>query len=513
MFSSGRHAVGLVSIAVFLLAGLAPLAGSTPIPSHVEQPRFDPAAVARLSRERARATVRDEGGVLTAQTGDAGVSWTARGVRLRSAADGAPAWSYQLTGIRQGAACYDVPPARPIAQGTTVAYARPAGLTERYLVQADGVEQLFELAAPVGSGDLMLTGRVETALAGELAPAGGLDFYHNGRKALRYGAATAFDAAGRSAPVAVAYAGGELALTVPGDWLAGAAYPVTIDPYLTGDILISRGEEEQGYPAVAANDSALFPEWLVVWEDRRDGDWDIYAQRVDADGMIKGEVISVADSANNLRRPAVAYDTTQNRYLVVWEDATSPAISGRVLNLNGTPFAAAFYLTTGTIALTHPDVAYNPVANQYLVVWEYETAADNHNVWGRKVNPDGTTDGGTFEIVTHPDDDREPALVAYPTGQYLLVWSSDRSGTYNVVGKQLPSDGDPTGQSTFQISSGAGDERNPDAALCTSNLRILAVWEDSRNDPGGGSNWDIYGRQIYSDGSTPDSGFAICDAT
>jgi hypothetical protein len=425
----------------------------------------------------------------------------------------APTWSYHLTGIRQGAIGYDVPPAQPTAQGAAVAYARPGGITERYLVLDRGVEQLFDLASPVGSGDLVLTGHVETTLAGAPQPAGGLGFTHDGRRALSYGAATAFDAAGRSTPVAVAYAGGELTLTVPGSWLADAAYPVTVDPYITGDILISRGEEQQWYPAIAYNYSIAVPEWLVVWEDERDGDWDIYAQRVDTNGTIKGEVICVADSADDLRRPAVAYDTTQNRYLVAWQnEGATKAIGARVLNLNGTPFAAAIDLTTGTFARTRPDVAYNPAANQYLVIWEYELAADDHNIWGRRVNPDGTADGGTFEIITHPDDDLEPALVAYPGGQYLLAWTSDRSGTYNVVGKQLPSSGDPTGQSTFQISAGSGDERNLDVALNTGNGRALVVWEDSRDDPGDDSNWDVYGRQVRSDGSTPDAGFAICTA-
>lgn len=517
MKSSFWH-LGLLLVIVAAVAGGLPGAERISrdgmlIPT-VENAPFDPSTLVR----RARATVREENGALTAMAGDARVSWTARGLRYE--ADGTPAWSYQLASIRQGATRYHVPPVRPTAQGSAVAYARPGGLVERYLVQDRGVEQLFELAAPLGSSDpstrpgqdLVLTGRVETVLAGGMAPAGGLDFSHNGHKALRYGAAIAFDAAGRSTPVAVAYAGGELTLTVPGAWLAAAAYPVIVDPYLTGDILISRGEEQQWYPAIAYNASALFPEWLVVWEDKRDGDWDIYAQRVNVDGTIQGEVLCVADSADDLRRPAVAYDATQHRYLVVWQDESNPAIGGRVLNLDGTPFAGTFYLTTGTIARTRPDVAYNPTTNQYLAVWEYEAAAGNHDLWGRKVDPDGTTDGGTFEIITHPDDDLEPALVATPAGEYLLAWSSNRSGTYNVVGMQLPGDADPTGQTTFRISGASGDERCPDLALSSSNGRALVAWEDSRDDPGDDSNWDIYGRQVYQDGSTPDAGFAICDA-
>ena len=505
----------LAGLAIQILPGpprvgpaLAPPAGSPQAASPVAgKPPFDPAAIV----QRARATVRDEGGILTAWAGAARVSWTAHGLRFD--AGDAPAWSYQLTGIRQGTVVYDVPPARPAAEGTTVAYARPGGLTERYLVQDRGVEQLFELAAPLHHGDLVLTGRVETALTGKPVPDGGLSFRYDGEEALRYGAAVAFDAAGHSTPVAVTYDAGDLSLTVPRDWLVAAAYPVVIDPYLTGDILISRGEGQQWYPAIAHNTSLLFPEWLVVWEDIRDGDWDIYAQRVDENGTIKGEVICVADSTGDLRRPAVAYDTTQKRYLVVWQDeGATTAISGRVLEMDGDLLTSVFDITTGIKARTRPDVAYNASAGQFLVVWEYEEAAGNHNIWGRKVNPDGTTDGSTFEVVTHPNDDLEPALVAYPAGPYLLVWSSNRSGTYNVVGKQLPSTGDPTGQSTFQISGGSGDERNADLALSTNNNRALVVWEDSRDDPGDDSNWDIYGRQVYGDGSTPDAGFAICSS-
>jgi hypothetical protein len=262
-------------------------------------------------------------------------------------------------------------------------------------------------------------------------------------------------------------------------------------------ILISRAYDAQTYPSLAYNDDD--DEWLAVWHDNRDGDYDIYGQRVDRDGMIVGEVIAVWESSDDLFNPGVAYDTKQKRYFVVWENSGSTkAIEGRVLGADGGFVTGKVDVTTGTKARTHPAVAYNAVANQYLVVWDYEEAADNHDTWARKIKPDGSTDGGTYQINTDASDEIRPALIAYPAssgGRYLLVWSGNHSGTYNIIGRRLDSAGAVSGNA-FGISlgtdEGTGNEFLPDLALDRDEDLALVVWD---YQPASGDQ-SIYGRLI-----------------
>jgi hypothetical protein len=108
-----------------------------------------------------------------------------------------------------------------------------AALREIYEVRADGVEQRFVLdLRPALAGDLVVTGRVDTNLRAEpQAPrVGALEFRLRGEDCIRYGEALAFDAIGRSTPVATSFDGERIALHVPAAFVAEAVYPLTIDP-------------------------------------------------------------------------------------------------------------------------------------------------------------------------------------------------------------------------------------------------------------------------------------------
>ena len=275
------------------------------------------------------------------------------------------------------------------------------------------------------------------------------------------------------------------------------AYPFQADGYITSDFLISRAEERQINPDLAYNDTD--DEWLVVWQDDRYGSWDIWAQRVDADGRVQGKVLTVAASEDDLEHPAVAYDSTQNRYLVVYQNTTNPGIHCQLYEADGEASGGST-IVSGSKARTHPDVAYNPVSNDYLVVWEREFAPGNHDIWGRRVGAGGAGIGVQNPISTLAGDERAPALLAYPVtsasvGRYLLVWSNSNSGTYNITGRRLNADGSLLG-SGFGISTGtdegSGDEHRPKVALDTTSDLAFVVWE---HEPPSGEQ-DIVGRLV-----------------
>jgi hypothetical protein len=404
-------------------------------------------------------------------------------------------FSYRLTQINIGGDSWPVLGGQPLkANQHRVEYTRQWGITEAYLADERGVEQLFVLDQPLGEGDLTLLGQVETGLTARLDDSGEVHFFDGGWEVLRYGAAVAFDASGSTTNLRTKFDGQQLTLTVPGAWLTTAVYPVTLDPFIGGDILISVAENSQFGQSMAYNDDD--DEWLVVWQGQRGGASHIYGQRVGSNGSLLGDVIMVWEGAGAQGGPDVAYDTTNERYLVVWKG--SKAIQGRVLRANGTIFSGLITISTDTVDLVSPDVAFNPVSDQYLVVWTRRMSADNGDIYGRKVGVDGTPDGVAFDIRTHASDDSSPRLIAYPAaynGQYLLVWRNNNTGHYNILGRRIDKDGNNEG-SVFAISQGSQDESFPELALNSSNGQALVVWVDT--DSGNG---DIMGRLINNDGS------------
>jgi hypothetical protein len=112
---------------------------------------------------------------------------------------------------------------------------RFAAMTEAYDVRADGLEQTFVFPQrPAGDGDLVVRGRFATDLTPAAQADGSLVFADaEGRALIRYGMATAIDADGRQLPLVTLCQGNVATLTVPASWLAGASFPLTVDPLLT----------------------------------------------------------------------------------------------------------------------------------------------------------------------------------------------------------------------------------------------------------------------------------------
>lgn len=73
--------------------------------------------------------------------------------------------------------------------------------------------------------------------------------------------------------------------------------------------------------------------------------------------------------------PAIAYNSTTNQFLVVWEDWRGDVgfgsdVYAQIVNSDSTMDGANFYLTIEDDWQRSPQPAYNPVTNRYLVVWE-----------------------------------------------------------------------------------------------------------------------------------------------
>src|SRR5690606_2801707 len=114
---------------------------------------------------------------------------------------------------------------------------RGAAVTERYDVRREGVEQSFVVhERPAAAGDLVIRGRFLTRLATPERAALHAPLVLRGpagEALVGYGSAIAFDASGSSTPVTTACTGGTVVLTVPAAWLAGARFPVTVDPLIS----------------------------------------------------------------------------------------------------------------------------------------------------------------------------------------------------------------------------------------------------------------------------------------
>ena len=181
-------------------------------------------------------------------------------------------------------------------------------------------------------------------------------------------------------------------------------------------------------------------QYLVVWEHYDTGSgYSIHARRVSATGQLLDTTdIVVRSSGYNLytpAKPAVAYASTADKYLVVWQETWHPmpiptGIEGQVVSSSGSLDGSGFTISQdpGGAPRYDPDLAYNRSRNEYLVVWrQKDPGPGDYDIYARRVQGYGTPmHPESIEIRRGGGDQEAPAVAAIPTvpnqGQYLVVW-------------------------------------------------------------------------------------------
>ena len=221
-------------------------------------------------------------------------------------------------------------------------------------------------------------------------------------------------------------------------------------------------------PDLAFNGSMVPVQFLVVWhgDDSTDNEYEIWAQRVLSSGGLLGAEVQVSEAGTpgvtsvSALRPAVAYDSVDNEYLVVWDadvyfdelqDIFGQRLDAETLAEVG---ADDFFISNPGDGLNEsydalrPDVSYDSIGNEYFVVWQDdEIAVGEFEIWGQRVNAStgASIDGDTrlSDMGTDLDPSRVAltAAVAWSQGTnlHLAVWSGDDAidGEHEVWGQRF----------------------------------------------------------------------------
>jgi hypothetical protein len=138
-----------------------------------------------------------------------------------------------------------------------------------------------------------------------------------------------------------------------------------------------------------------------------------------------GGTVFVETNPMPQERPDVAYDTINNRYLVVYSEGAglSQEIVGKLFRADGTLFGGPFNISNHPGQPdAQPAAAYKAATNEYLVVWRW--GGTPSDIVARRVSAGGGLIGGPIAIAATPADEVEPDVAADPlgTGRYLVAW-------------------------------------------------------------------------------------------
>jgi hypothetical protein len=303
--------------------------------------------------------------------------------------------------------------------------------------------------------------------------------------------------------------------------------------------------------AVAYN--AVDNEFLVVWRGdddtgvNADDEFEIFGQRLHGNtgfhlgtnDFLISDVGPLGSVANGASDPDVTYNSTNNQYLVVW---SADEGLGGLANDEHEIYGQRLSSTGGEIGTNDfrisqmgPDgnasydafgsaVAYNSIANEYLVVWYGDDSTlplvDNEDeIFGQRLSavggavgaddfrisdmgPNGDPDLGAF----HPDVAHNPG-----SNEFLVVWEGDDNVTtvdeeFEVFGQRLSATGGSSGENDFRISDMGPDGdpsyygSQPAVAYDPGGGGYLAVWAGDEETAPTVHEVEAYGQRLSATG-------------
>jgi len=262
---------------------------------------------------------------------------------------------------------------------------------------------------------------------------------------------------------------------------------------------------------VAYNPAA--DQYLVVWQQENQGmvvTQQIRGQRLDQNGTCldgdNGFEISAASTLDTDSNPAVAYASTSDLYMVVWQEfchvcpGVPTDIKGRTVDrYKGLGGVFVVSQDPGGERRLEPDLAYNRRRNECLVVWEQENG--NDEIMARRVNAGGTPlFPESIPISVNADAEHSPAVGAVPDapeGHYLVVWERNYndSGDMDIRSRAVAGGGTP-GPSIYSLAFEGVDETQPAVTGNERSNRFLVTWAKDM-----GSGWtSIYAAEADTSG-------------
>ena len=217
--------------------------------------------------------------------------------------------------------------------------------------------------------------------------------------------------------------------------------------------------KNQERPAVAALEGGGF---VVSWLDQRNyPNWDLYAQEYDNAGAVVGSNFR----ANDVDITGIPYGDvaalTGGGYALTWQDPRtgSTEIYAQLYDNSGNPSGTNFQVSDypGPTSFQRPIITANPDGGLWIVWTGQYTYTDRNDVFGQRYDAAGTALGGNFLMhycgIVYQGN---PAIEVLPPGRFAITWEDPRKGNTDIFLQLFDNAGTADG-SNIQLNVEWGD--------------------------------------------------------
>jgi len=236
--------------------------------------------------------------------------------------------------------------------------------------------------------------------------------------------------------------------------------------------------------------------FLAVWEDERNGDMDILAQKFDSGGTPILSTLKVNDETIPADQFLASADVSPTgKVVVTWVDGKNLEIKAQRLDENLNKIGSNFKVNSGPNNSAYaPSVAVAPSGN-FIITWE--DVRFGYSIYAQRYDSSGLALGGNFQVSTDAGSFPHlyPAISSDGNGNFVIVWEDYRNIDGDIYFQKYDSAGVAQDTNT-QANSDAGteDQYQPDGAKSFDG-KMIFTWVDMVN-----GNPDIYFQRADSAG-------------
>jgi hypothetical protein len=244
---------------------------------------------------------------------------------------------------------------------------------------------------------------------------------------------------------------------------------------------------------------------IIAWQDFRSGtSWDIYAQRIDANGNTKwtSDGIPICNQADQQMTPQIAEDGAGGAY-ISWLDDRNYTVYAQRVSSSGTAMWTAngvqVYLGTG-LASDHKLIT--DLSGNAILAW-----VDNRNGWDGDIFAQKLSNAGSrmwtasgVQVCVYGSYVGNMQMIADGGNGAIIVWDEYLIGGYNnrdIYAQKINSSG--IYQWTLHgkaICTAANSQTYPKLVPDGSGGAII-VWNDERS----GGDYDVYAQKVDASGT------------
>ena len=241
---------------------------------------------------------------------------------------------------------------------------------------------------------------------------------------------------------------------------------------------------------------------IVVWSDYRVGDGyaDIYAQRIDGEGITRWteDGIPICTAVHYQNRPRIVSDGASGA-IIVWEDYRDgqyDIYAQRVTGDGDTLWAANGIPVDQSVGDQYDPEVVSGGSGEAVIIWT-DTRNGDGDLYAQRIDGDGNLLWGTDAVAVclasgYPS---YPRLVAVSDGGVFVSWTDYRNGYSDIYVQKIDQDGVILGPDDgLVVCSGGWNKYGGQLAEDGSGGAIVA-WYDDRN------YYEVYAQRIDTNGN------------